>query len=154
MGKKKVGKQDQGALLKEAEKVEGAVTAAAASAQTISSKKITDRGNIYVKATYNNTIITVTDEKGNMLFWSTAGALGFTGPKKATPFASSKIVAALSEKLKKIGMNSISIYLNGIGGGRDSAIRSFANQGFNILSIQDVTPIPHNGPKARKVRRI
>jgi small subunit ribosomal protein S11 len=150
MGKKKVGKEDQGEILKQADKVDTAV--AAAGAKNVSKKA--ERGNAYVKATYNNTIISVTDEKGNMLFWGSAGGLGFTGPKKATPFASSKIVAALTEKMKKAGMSSLNIYLNGIGGGRDSAVRSFVNQGFNVLSIHDVTPIPHNGPKPKKVRRI
>ncbi|MDO8602021.1 MAG: 30S ribosomal protein S11 [bacterium] len=150
MGKKKVGKEDQGALLKEAGKVETAVAAAAG----VNVTKRANRGNVYVKASYNNTIISVTDEKGNLLFWNTAGSLGFTGPKKATPFAASKIVAALTEKMKKTGMGDITIYLNGIGGGRDSTVRSFVNQGFNILAIKDVTPMPHNGPKPKKIRRI
>ncbi len=150
MGKKKVGKEDQGALLKEAGKVETAVAAAAG--QTVT--KRATKGNVYVKASYNNTIISVTDDKGNLLFWNTAGSLGFTGPKKATPFAASKIVAALAEKLKKAGMTDVTIYLNGIGGGRDSSVRSFVNQGFNVLAIKDVTPIPHNGPKPKKIRRI
>jgi len=111
-------------------------------------------GRVYVKASYNNTVISVTDEKGNVVAWGTAGALGFKGPKKATPFASSKIVAALTDKLKKAGLENITMYLNGMGGGRDSAMRSFANQGFTIDAIHDVTPIPHNGPKAKKVRRV
>jgi len=150
MGKKKVGKEDSSEVLKQAEATEGAVVAAGAK----SVNKRVEKGNVYVKASYNNTIISVTDEKGNIICWGTAGALGFKGPKKATPFASSKIVAALTEKLKKAGLSTITIYLNGIGGGRDSAVRSFSNQGFNILGIFDVTPIPHNGPKAKKVRRI
>lgn len=150
MGKKKVIKEDSSEVLKQAEATEAAATAAGAK----SVKKRVEKGNVYVKASYNNTIISVTDEKGNLICWGTAGALGFKGPKKATPFASSKIVAALTEKLKKAGLSTITIYLNGIGGGRDSAVRSFSNQGFNILGIFDVTPIPHNGPKAKKVRRI
>jgi small subunit ribosomal protein S11 len=150
MGKKKVGKENEGDILKEAGKVETAVAAAAG----VNVTKRAGKGNVYVKASYNNTIISVTDEKGNLLFWNTAGSLGFTGPKKATPFAASKIVAALAEKLKKAGMNDVTIYLNGIGGGRDSSVRSFVNQGFNVLAIKDVTPIPHNGPKPKKIRRI
>jgi len=121
------------------------------------SKKVSKKmgnGRVYVKASYNNTVISVTDEKGNVVAWGTAGALGFKGPKKATPFASSKIVAALTDKLKKAGLENITMYLNGMGGGRDSAMRSFANQGFTIDAIHDVTPIPHNGPKAKKVRRV
>jgi small subunit ribosomal protein S11 len=89
-----------------------------------------------------------------LVAWSTAGALGFRGPKKATPFAASKVVAALTEKLRKAGLQKVNIYLNGIGGGRDSSVRSFVNQGFDVLGIHDVTPIPHNGPKPKKVRRI
>jgi len=112
------------------------------------------KGRVYIKATYNNTIITVTDDQGNVLAWATAGALAFSGPKKATPFAASKIVAAITEKVRKSGPNDVEVYVNGFGGGRDSAIRSLVNQGFNILSITDVTAIPHNGPKPRKVRRV
>ncbi|TSC88923.1 MAG: small subunit ribosomal protein S11 [Parcubacteria group bacterium Gr01-1014_3] len=117
------------------------------------SKKL-DKGRVYVKASYNNTLISITDEKGNLIAWSSAGSLGFAGPKKATPFAASKIIAALAEKVKKSGPLNVSVFVSGVGGGRDSAIRSLANQGFNILSIKDVTPIPHNGPKPPKVRRV
>lgn len=150
MGKKKIGTQDGTEAINQAGAVETAV--AAASAKTVGKKF--DAGRVYVKASYNNTIISVTDDNGNLVAWSTAGSLGFKGPKKATPFAASKIVAALAEKLRKAGLSNITIYLNGIGGGRDSSIRSFVNQGFNVLGIQDVTPIPHNGPKPKKVRRI
>ena len=150
MGKKKIGTQTAEEAINQASAIEGAV--AAASGKNVA-KKI-DRGNVYVKASYNNTIISVTDEKGNLVAWSTAGALGFRGPKKATPFAASKVVAALTEKLRKAGLQKVSIYLNGIGGGRDSSVRSFVNQGFEVLGIHDVTPVPHNGPKPKKVRRI
>mgnify|MGYP001021899498 CR=1 FL=1 len=150
MGKKKIGTQTGEEAINQASAVEGAV--AAASAKNVSKK--VEKGNVYVKASYNNTIISVTDEKGNLVAWSTAGSLGFRGPKKATPFAASKVVAALAEKLRKAGLQKVSVYLNGIGGGRDSSVRSFVNQGFDVLSIHDVTPIPHNGPKPKKVRRI
>ena len=150
MGKKKIGTEVTTEAINQAGAVETAV--AAASVKTVGKKF--DSGRVYVKASYNNTIISVTDEAGNLVAWSTAGSLGFKGPKKATPFAASKIVAALAEKLRKAGLVNITIYLNGIGGGRDSSIRSFVNQGFNVLGIQDVTPIPHNGPKPKKVRRI
>ncbi len=150
MGKKKVGTQTEAEAIGQAAAIEGAV--ATASAKDV--KKKFDKGNVYVKASYNNTIISVTDDKGNLVAWSTAGSLGFRGPKKATPFAASKVVAALTEKLRKAGLQKVSIFLNGIGGGRDSSVRSFVNQGFDVLSIHDVTPIPHNGPKPRKVRRI
>jgi len=80
--------------------------------------------------------------------------MGFSGPKKATPFAASKVVSLISEKLKKLGFVNLDIIVKGVSAGRDSAIRSFANQGFNILSIKDVTPIPHNGPRPKKSRRV
>ena len=96
----------------------------------------------------------MTDKKGNVLFWVSAGSLGFSGPKKATPFAASKAVAALVDKMKKIGLNDLEIIVKGVGAGRDSAIRSFLNQGFNVISVKDVTPIPHNGPRPPKVRRV
>jgi small subunit ribosomal protein S11 len=151
MGKKKVAKtENKEKTLVENAKVEDAVVKVSAK----SSAKKVDTGSAYIKATYNNTLISVTDERGNLLGWSSAGSLGFSGPKKATPFAASKVVAALAEKLKKTGPVNLHVMVNGVGGGRDSAVRSFANQGFNILSIRDVTPIPHNGPRPTKTRRI
>jgi small subunit ribosomal protein S11 len=149
MGKKQVKTETPAEALKTAEVVDTAVAKA-----TSSSAKKLQKGRAYIKATYNNTIVSVTDDRGNLVAWSTAGSLGFAGPKKATPFAASKIVATLTEKLKKSGPSDISVFVNGSGGGRDSAIRSFINQGFNVLSITDVTPIPHNGVKAPKPRRI
>lgn len=151
MGKKKIAKKENNeAALVEKEKVEKAIIKAVGKS---SAKKI-DTGNAYIKTTYNNTLISITDEKGNLLAWSSAGVLGFSGPKKATPFAASKVVAALAEKLKKTGPVNLNVMINGVGGGRDSSIRSFANQGFNILSIRDITPIPHNGPRPAKTRRV
>ncbi|MCX6702903.1 MAG: 30S ribosomal protein S11 [Candidatus Wolfebacteria bacterium] len=123
------------------------------SQEKTSSKKI-DGGRIYINASYNNTILSVTDRKGGVIAWASAGSMGFSGPKKATPFAASKIVAAVAEKLKKTGIVNVDVIVRGVGSGRDSAVRSLAGQGFNILSIRDVTPIPHNGPKARKTRRV
>jgi len=117
------------------------------------SRKV-DSGRVYIKASYNNTVVTVTDAKGNVLAWATAGSLGFFGPKKATPFAASKIVSAIAEKIAKTGPVDVDVVVSGIGAGRDSAIRSLVNVGFNVMSIRDVTPIPHNGPKPPKVRRI
>jgi len=121
-----------------------------------SSKKIKNlrEGRAYVNATYNNTVVSVTDISGNVLAWATAGTLGFAGPKKATPFAASKIVAVVAEKLKGMGVQTLDVFVKGIGGGRDSAIRSLANQGFELRAIRDVTPIPHNGPKPKKTRRV
>ncbi len=111
-------------------------------------------GRVYINASYNNTVVTVTDDRGSVLAWATAGSLGFAGPKKATPFAASKIVSAIGEKVAKTGPQDVDVIVSGVGAGRDSAVRSLANVGFNILSIKDVTPIPHNGPKPPKARRV
>ena len=151
MGKKKVAKQTQEEALKQTAAVEASL---AKTASKVSAAKRLDRGNVYVGASYNNTIITVTDERGNAVAWASAGSLGFSGPKKATPFAASKVVSAIAEKLKKTGLVNVDVFVTGVGSGRDSAIRSFGNQGFNILSIKDVTPIPHNGVRPKKKRRI
>lgn len=151
MGKKKVIKQSSDQALKEGETVEK--EAAKVAVKTGGSKKVSS-GKVFVNASYNNTVITITNKNGDVIFWVSAGSLGFSGPKKATPFAASKAVAALSEKMKKIGMVDLEVVVKGVGTGRDSAIRSFSNQGFNIISIKDVTPIPHNGPKPAKVRRV
>ena len=150
MGKKKVIVQTQEEAFKEKEKLESAI---AKTSHATTNKRV-DRGRVYIGASFNNTIITVTDESGNALCWASAGGLGFSGPKKATPFAASKVVAAIAEKLKKTGLVNIDVFVTGVGSGRDSAIRSLANQGFTILSIRDVTPIPHNGPRPKKVRRV
>ncbi len=151
MGKKKVATEDPGKVLAEETKAD---TAAAKAAVPAKRGKLVENGRIYVNATYNNTVVTVTDEKGNVLAWASAGAIGFSGPKKATPFAASKIVAVLAEKLKNVTFGSIEVMVRGVGGGRDSAVRSFINHGYNIVSIKDVTPIPHNGPRPAKVRRV
>lgn len=152
MGKKKIKEQTgtEAAAGAGAAPSRGAATAAAAPKK---SKKV-DEGMVYVNASYNNTVITVTDLQGNVLAWSSAGALGFAGPKKATPFASSKVIATIAEKLKATGPHKVGVVVKGVGGGRDSAIRSLINQGFDVLSIKDATPIPHNGPRPRKVRRV
>lgn len=151
MGKKKIIKQTEGEVLKEKEKLEEAMAKAGGKAAV--SKKI-ENGFIYIDATYNNTLISITDRGGNVVAWASAGSLGFSGPKKATPFAASKIVAAIAEKVKKTGPFNVEVVVKGVGSGRDSAIRSLANQGFNIISIKDVTPVPHNGPKPPKTRRV
>jgi small subunit ribosomal protein S11 len=89
-----------------------------------------------------------------VLAWASAGSLGFSGPKKATPFASSKVIAAIAEKIQHSGPQDLSVIVKGIGSGRDSAIRSLINHGFNVLSIKDDTPIPFNGPRPAKTRRV
>lgn len=111
-------------------------------------------GHIYIQATYNNTIVTVTDPNGNVLAWSSAGSMGFKGPKKATPYAAGLIVKDVAEKAKPYGLKEVSLFIKGIGAGRDGAIRAVYANGLNILSIKDVTPIPHNGCRPPKVRRV
>lgn len=152
MGKKKIKEQTAEELLKEKSGVDLAASRSAPPAAKKSSK--IEEGRVYINASYNNTVVTVTDLAGKVIAWATAGSLGFSGPKKATPFASSKVVAAITEKLKSTGPNTVEIIVKGIGGGRDSAIRSLINQGFNVVSIKDETPIPHNGPRPAKVRRV
>lgn len=113
-----------------------------------------DAGRVYINVSYNNTLISVTDTSGNVVTWASAGSLGFNGPKKATPFAAQKVVAALAEKISRTGPFNVDVIVSGASVGRDSAIRSLGNHGFNILSLRDVTPIAHNGPKPKKPRRV
>lgn len=152
MGKKKVIVKTEQEIIKERETLEAAMTKAGREDKT--ARKKIDGGKVYISASYNNTIISVTNREGDVIAWASAGSLGFSGPKKATPFAASKVVAAIAEKLKKTGLTDISVIVKGVGSGRDSAVRSLASQGFNILSISDVTPVPHNGPRPPKVRRV
>lgn len=111
-------------------------------------------GNAHILATYNNTVITITDEKGNAVAWSSAGAMGFKGTKKATPYAAARAAETVADKAKRAGMGSVRVFVKGIGSGRESAIRSLANFGLDITMIKDVTPVPHNGPRPPKVRRV
>lgn len=113
-----------------------------------------DEGRVYINSTYNNTIITLTDMKGDVLTWVSAGNTGFKGTRKSTPFAASKVAEALADRAKKIGIMKIWIIIKGIGSGRESALRSLAGRGLEIMSIKDATPIPHNGCRPRKVRRV
>lgn len=112
------------------------------------------RGRAYIHATYNNTIITLTDLQGNVLAWSAAGKMGFRGPKKATPYAAGIIVKDAVERASKYGLKEVQVFVKGIGAGREAAVRALHTNGLNILSIKDITPIPHNGCRPPKVRRI
>ncbi len=120
----------------------------------VNSKKRVDAGILYVQSTYNNTMVLLTDKKGNALMASSAGALGFKGAKKGTPFAAAKVGEVLAEKAVDIGLKEIDVVVKGVGSGRESAIRGFISKGVNIVSIKDETPVPHNGPKPPKPRRI
>lgn len=151
MGKKKVAKQTQEEALKESAQV--SETVAAKSKEGSASKRV-ENGRVYINASYNNTMVTITDTRGGVMAWMSAGSLGFSGPKKATPFAASKVIEALSEKIRRTGPNTVEVFVRGIGRGRDAAVRTLATKGFNVLSIKDVTPIPHNGPRPKKRRRV
>jgi len=148
MGKKKVITKST-----EAEKTSVEGTKSSLQGGVSSSKKV-ESGKVYIAASFNNTLVTITDLRGNTMAWSSAGSMGFSGPKKATPFAASKVIAALAEKVKKSGPQNVEVIVSGVGGGRDAAVRSLINQGFNVISIKDVTPIPHNGPRPKKPRRV
>jgi len=139
-------------------KTEGA-TAKVSSAKTSKGKKKkierqVPRANAYIQATYNNTIITISDPNGNVLGWSSAGVVGFKGPKKATPYAASLVTKDLMEKVAVYGVKEVSVFVKGIGGGREGAIRALHTNGLNVVSINDVTPIPHNGCRPPKRRRV
>lgn len=120
----------------------------------ISNKKKVASGILYVESTFNNTKITLTDNTGNVLMWTTSGALGFKGAKKGTPFAAAKVGETLGQKAFDIGLKDIAVVVKGVGSGRESAIRGFTTKGFTINSIKDATPVPHNGPKPKKPRRV
>ena len=116
--------------------------------------KFIKRGIIHINATYNNTIISISDMIGNVILWTSAGKAGFKGPKKATPFAATTIVEELCSKAKAIGFEEAAVEVKGVGLGRDAAIRAFNTNGINIISIKDITPIPHNGCRNKKPRRV
>ncbi|MCG2696375.1 MAG: 30S ribosomal protein S11 [Candidatus Portnoybacteria bacterium] len=113
-----------------------------------------EQANIYIQATYNNTIITITDLNGEVVASESAGAVGFKGPKKATPFAASRVVESLMNKVNKSEVKEVNIFVKGVGSGREGAIRAIAANGLDIVSLKDITPIPHNGCRPRKPRRV
>lgn len=117
-------------------------------------KKKVASAKLYVESTYNNTRVTLTDMNGNAMAWSSSGALGFKGAKKGTPFAAGKIGELLGEKAQQAGVKEVNVIVKGPGSGRESAIRSFSAFSIDILSIEDRTPVPHNGPKPKKPRKI
>ncbi|HEY4504199.1 MAG TPA: 30S ribosomal protein S11 [Candidatus Paceibacterota bacterium] len=111
-------------------------------------------GILHIHSTYNNTKVLLADQNGNTLAWSSSGALGFKGAKKGTPFAASKVGDLLADKAIETGMKDVIVQINGVGSGRESALRSFVAKGLGIISISDITPVPHNGPKPPKPRRV
>ncbi|MEK7557384.1 MAG: 30S ribosomal protein S11 [Patescibacteria group bacterium] len=111
-------------------------------------------GKVFIQSTYNNTIVTVTDTSGNVLVSSSAGRVGFSGARKATPFAAQQVVTNIVEQLQPIGLEEVRVYVKGIGSAREAAVRSLSGAGLTIASIRDITPIPHNGVRPKKRRRV
>ena len=111
-------------------------------------------GTLHIEATFNNTKVVFSDKSGNTLFWSSSGSLGFKGAKKGTPFAASKVGETIGEKAAALGIKDADVVVKGVGSGREPAIRGFMSHGIEINGIKDATPVPHNGPKAKKPRRV
>jgi small subunit ribosomal protein S11 len=109
---------------------------------------------IYINATFNNTLITITDANGDTIAWGSSGAAGFKGARKATPYAATTAVGAAVKKAQGLGVRDVEVYIKGPGSGRESAVRALRGSGLNVKVIADVTPIPHNGPRPRKKRRV
>jgi len=149
MGKKKVFKETTEEILKEKE-----VTDEKMKKKKEAKSRRVESANVYIQATYNNTIVTITDLNGDVVASESAGAVGFKGPKKATPFAASKVIDSLINKVAKIGIKEINVFVKGVGSGREGAIRALAATGLDILSLKDITPIPHNGCRPPKPRRV
>ncbi|MBU3965388.1 30S ribosomal protein S11, partial [Patescibacteria group bacterium] len=148
MGKKRTS--TIAATVAESDEVRQKVLSVKSPAAAKTSKKSITMGRAYIQSTYNNTIVTLTDDKGKVLAWSSAGSIGFRGTKKSTPYAASLIVRNVVEKVKKTGIKDVNVFIKGIGLGRDSALRSLAQQGLAINSIKDMTPVPHNGCRPPK----
>jgi len=122
-------------------------------AKKISLKGVTS-GSVHIKATFNNTLISITDKQGNVICWASPGTVGFSGSKKSTPFAAQVAAAAAAREAKDLGLQSVDIYVKGPGSGRESAIRAVQAAGLTVMTIRDITPVPHNGCRARKKRRV
>ena len=117
-------------------------------------KRKLETGILHVQSTYNNTRVSLSDLDGNLFFTSSAGSLGFKGAKKGTPFAAAKVGEVVGEQALTAGLKDVHVNVKGVGAGRESAVRSFIGKGFDILSIKDTTPVPHNGPRPKKPRRV
>lgn len=126
----------------------------ASAASSRASKRRLESGILFVEATYNNTKVSLADAGGNVVTWSSSGSLGFAGAKKGTPFAAAKVGELIGERGSGMGLKEVAVVVKGVGSGRESSIRAFATKGIQINSIKDVTPIPHNGPRPRKARRV
>lgn len=119
----------------------------------IAQKKI-EHAILHIESTYNNTRVSLTDTKGGVVMWASSGSMGFSGNRKSTPFAAAKVGEVIGEKAATIGVKEADVFIKGVGAGRESALRGFAGKGIQILTIHDVTPVPHNGPQPPKPRRV
>lgn len=132
--------------------------AAKKTTKTVAKKKSTlqvgEHGRVYVTSTFNNTLISITNDKGDAISWSSSGNVGFKGTRKSTPYAASIAVEQAAKKALAKGLKSVDVFVKGPGSGRDSSLRAIKSAGLSISSIADITPIPHNGPRAKKKRRI
>ena len=126
----------------------------AGSSRKKKSKKNVPNGVVHIQATFNNTVVSITDPSGNVVAWSSSGCNGFKGSRKSTPFAAQVAAEQAALKAKEVGMRSVSVLVKGPGAGRESALRALATAGLNISVIKDITPIPHNGCRPRKSRRV
>lgn len=153
MGKKRIIQQTSAELVKAIERVEQTIQK---DEEAIAQPAVRRgrEGRLHIYSSYNNTIMTLTDEKGGVVASSSAGAIGFKGSKKSTPFAASKVADVIAQGAKNKGIERIQVFVRGVGPGRESALRSVGGKGFEIVKIQDITPIPHNGPRRPKVRRV
>lgn len=142
MGKKRIVKKG------------GDDTAKGGASSSRSSRRKMDSGILNVEATYNNTKVCLADLTGGVVAWSSSGSLGFAGAKKGTPFAAAKVGELLGDKALLMGVREVSVVVTGVGAGRESAIRAFSGKGIAIAGIKDATPVPHNGPRAKKPRRV
>lgn len=149
MGKKHIIETNQEEAIKEQEKIDKSV----AKESKVKPAGVQE-GKVFVSSSYNNTIVTLTNARGQVLAWKSAGSVGFKGTKKSTSFAASRVAETIANICKKIGIDKIEVLIKGIGAGRESAVRTLVAQGLNVISIKDVTPIPHNGCRQRKVRRV
>jgi small subunit ribosomal protein S11 len=150
MGKKRVIKKTEEELIQEKETVEQKLKKEI----KIKAPQKLKRGRIYISSTYNNTIITLTDESGNVLLWRSAGNIGFKGTKKGTSYAASRVAQSVALACEKLKIKNVDVFVKGVGGGRDTALKTLVNYGLELDSITDVTPLPHNGCRPRKPRRV
>ncbi len=117
-------------------------------------REIGTSGRVYVTATFNNTLVTITDARGDTIAWGSAGASGFKGARKSTPYAATTAVELVAKKALDRGLKEVEVFIKGPGSGRDAALRALKSAGMTITAISDITPIPHNGPRPRKRRRV